>query len=147
MPPARLLDGLTAAQAEARVPGAPHSIAEIVAHLVFWHSWFLERCNGVAAPLPAPASAGWPAATGADWDNLREQFLAGIESMAAMASDAAVRWRRVDPAIEFPPLSDYSVGDAVTHVAVHNAHHLGQVVLLRQMMSAWPPPEGRAFSH
>jgi hypothetical protein len=33
IPPARALDNLTAEQAERRVPGANHSIAEIVAHL------------------------------------------------------------------------------------------------------------------
>jgi hypothetical protein len=24
----------------------------------------------------------------------------------------------------------------------HNGHHLGQVVLMRQMLGAWPPPSG-----
>jgi hypothetical protein len=33
IPPARALDNLTAEQAERGVPGANHSIAEIVAHL------------------------------------------------------------------------------------------------------------------
>ena len=27
-------------------------------------------------------------------------------------------------------------------VATHNAHHLGQVILLRQLLGAWPPPAG-----
>jgi hypothetical protein len=26
---------------------------------------------------------------------------------------------------------------------VHNAHHLGQIILLRQLFGAWPPPSGR----
>jgi hypothetical protein len=31
---------------------------------------------------------------------------------------------------------------ALVHVANHNAHHLGQIVLLRQLMGRWPPPSG-----
>jgi hypothetical protein len=27
-------------------------------------------------------------------------------------------------------------------MAAHNPHDLGQVVLLRQMLGAWPPPSG-----
>jgi uncharacterized damage-inducible protein DinB len=27
-------------------------------------------------------------------------------------------------------------------MAAHNSHHLGQVVLLRQILGAWPPPSG-----
>jgi len=32
--------------------------------------------------------------------------------------------------------------DWFLHVATHNAHHLGQVILLRQLTGAWPPPAG-----
>jgi hypothetical protein len=42
--------------------------------------------------------------------------------------------------IEFPPLANYTVGDAITHIAIHNTHHLGQIIILRQMLGAWPPP-------
>jgi uncharacterized damage-inducible protein DinB len=48
----------------------------------------------------------------------------------------------VTPAIEFPPLADYTIRDAMVHVGVHTAHHLGQVVVLRQLMGLWPPPAG-----
>jgi len=67
--PDKALDGLDLPAAEAHLPGAPHSIAEIEAHMAFWQDWFL-------------------------------------------------------------------------HVATHNAHHLGQVILLRQLTGAWPPPAG-----
>jgi uncharacterized damage-inducible protein DinB len=30
----------------------------------------------------------------------------------------------------------------VAHVAVHTAHHIGQIVTLRQLLGAWPPPQG-----
>jgi len=46
------------------------------------------------------------------------------------------------PAIEFPSLAHYSRRDVLVHVATHNAHHLGQVILLRQLLGVWPPPSG-----
>lgn len=137
MPPAKLLDGLSADVAAQRISGVPHSIVEILAHLVFWQTWFLNRCSGAAIPLPSHAAEGWPAATAADWERLREEFLAGLQSALRLPAEG-----RVNPPIEFPPMAQYSIGEAVTHMAQHNAHHLGQIVTLRQALGVWPPPDG-----
>jgi uncharacterized damage-inducible protein DinB len=57
--------------------------------------------------------------------------------------DRQRRFRETDrPPIEHPPLAGYTLRDAIEHMAAHNSHHLGQVVLLRQMLGAWPPPSG-----
>lgn len=138
IPPARALEDLAADEAERRLPGATHSVAEIVAHLTFWQEWFSDRCAGVARPLVASAAEGWPAVTPGSWPSIRTRFLSGLERIAVMEDPE----RAVAPAIEFPPLAHYSVGDALVHIAQHNAHHLGQVILLRQMMGRWPPPSG-----
>lgn len=137
MPPPRLLDGLSADDAARRIPGVTHSIAEIVAHLVFWQTWFLERCSGVAVPMAAHAAQGWPEAGAADWESLRGEFVAGLRRALELPDDG-----RLNPPIEFPPIADYTIADALTHLAQHNAHHLGQIVILRQAIGAWPPPDG-----
>ncbi len=137
MPPARLLDGLTAEDAARTIAGVNHSIVEILAHMVYWQAWFLNRCQGVAAPMAAHAAEGWPEATAADWEPLRAQFLGGLQRALEVPEDGCIA-----PPIEFPPLAEYTFNDAVTHIAQHNAHHLGQIVILRQVMSLWPPPEG-----
>jgi uncharacterized damage-inducible protein DinB len=137
MAPSRLLDGLSAEDAARRVPGVSHTIVEIVAHMVFWQSWFLNRCSGVAAPLPAHAVDGWPAASAADWERVRAEFLDGLRHAVQLPAEG-----RVEPPIEAPPLAHYTIADAVTHMAQHNAHHLGQVVTLRQVLGVWPPPGG-----
>jgi uncharacterized damage-inducible protein DinB len=142
MPPPRVLSGLSAAQSGVRLSGASHSVVEIAAHMVYWQSWFLERCSGVARPMATSASLGWPAATADEWELWRERFLAGLERAVEIAAGESASVRRVDPPIEFPPLANYTIADAITHLAVHNAHHLGQIVTLRQILGAWPPPEG-----
>jgi uncharacterized damage-inducible protein DinB len=135
------LDGLTADLADTRIPGAPHTIAEIAAHMVFWQEWFAGRCDGTAGPMPASAAPGWMAPASASWDTLRARLLSGLERLVSLAADVD-RERRIDPPIEFPPLAQYTVADVMVHVGVHNAHHLGQIVLLRQLLGAWPPPAG-----
>ncbi len=135
------LDGLTADLADVRIPGAPHTIAEIVSHMVFWQEWFAGRCDGTAGPMPASAAAGWIGPASASWDTLHARLLLGLERLVSLAA-AADGQRRLDPPVEFPPLAHYTVADVVVHVGVHNAHHLGQIVLLRQLLGAWPPPAG-----
>lgn len=142
MPPSRILDGLAPADAGRIVPGAPHNVVEVVAHLVFWQTWFLERVTGRPVPMASAAAHGWPPAGEADWHRLREEFVLGLERAVALADSPDAQYRRVAPAIEFPPLAEYTVADAITHVAMHNAHHLGQIVTLRHILGAWPPPEG-----
>ena len=140
IPPPRALEGLEAADAERRLPGVRHSIAEILAHMSFWQDWWCIRCEGTATPMVATAAAGWPAVEAGSWVLLHQQFTTGLERTAALGGSNPDR--AVMPAIEFPPLAQYSVRDAQMHVAQHNAHHLGQIVLLRQMMGKWPPPAG-----
>jgi len=139
MPPAGLLDDLAPEQAAAKpIPGG-HSIVEILAHVVYWQAWFIDRCEGRDAGMAATASIGWPAAGAEDWEPLKTRFLKGLETAVALEPHAA---NLLDPPINFPPLAHYTVRDGLTHVAVHNAHHLGQIVTLRQLLGAWPPPQG-----
>ena len=140
--PAKALEQLTPEQAERRVPGANHSIAEIVAHMNFWATWFCSRCEGASAPMVTSAAAGWPAVAPGSWPELHRQFLSTLERAAALGDDPARLTSPIDPPIEFPPLANYTIGDALAHVANHTAHHLGQVIILRQIIGLWPPPSG-----
>jgi uncharacterized damage-inducible protein DinB len=142
IPPNRAIEALTSADAERRIAGAPHSVAEIVAHLTFWQSWFTRRAQGAAEPMVASAAQGWPSVAPGSWNGLQSQFLSGLDTLAALGDSPDRLGARLAPPIEFPPLAHYTLRDVLTHVAVHNAHHLGQVVVLRQMMGVWPPPSG-----
>ena len=84
MPPGRILDGLSAADAETRAPGAPHSIAEVVAHMVFWQEWFGRRAQGAGEPMASHAAQGWPQVAPGTWDAVRQRFMAHLERLVAM---------------------------------------------------------------
>ena len=76
------------------------------------------------------------------WALIEKQFIEGLEHAVALGGDEARLHAPISPAIEFPPLASYTIRDALVHMAHHNAHHLGQIVTLRQIMGLWPPPSG-----
>lgn len=142
MPPMQILDGLSGEEA-VRVPFAGlHDIASIVAHMEFWQSWFLKRCEGNSVAMPTTAADGWPAVTADQWQGLVARFRAGLERAVALGEDEVLLRQPIAPAIEFPPLAGYTIRDALTHMAQHNSHHLGQIVTARQILGRWPPPAG-----
>jgi uncharacterized damage-inducible protein DinB len=143
LPADATLAGLTTAEAAIRPENAEHSIAEIVAHMAFWQQWFLDRCDGLTVPAPPRAELGWPAVAGMSWDQVYERFDGGFKRAISLAEDEGRTAQPIAPALEFGHLAHYTVADALVHVALHNAHHLGQVITLRQMMGTWPPPAGR----
>lgn len=139
--PVATLAELSPADAVRRVPHAHHSIAEIVAHMTYWQAWFIARCKGQAEPMASTAAIGWPTVRQDDWPALAGRFVAGLGLLEVAVSSHSLE-TLVTPTIEAPMMAAYSYRDVCEHVALHNAHHLGQVVLLRQMMDAWPPPAG-----
>lgn len=140
-PAPRLLGDLTPAQAAAKAPSLPHSVAELVAHAHFWQRWILDVAEG-SPPRPVPhAAEGWPAVGPGGWEGVRAAFLEGLERAKRLAEDPE-RLRR--PLLEQPHAGweRHSVGSALADLALHNAHHLGQAVAVRQALGLWPPQGG-----
>jgi uncharacterized damage-inducible protein DinB len=140
--PSKALAGITTDVAHRKPPNAPHSIAEIVAHMAFWQQWFLDRCEGLSVRAPERAALGWPAVADGEWETILARFETGFRRGLALANDQARAALPLTPALEFDHLRNYTTSDVLIHVALHNAHHAGQVVTLRQQQGAWPPPAG-----
>jgi uncharacterized damage-inducible protein DinB len=138
---AAILDGLTAEQAETKPNGLPYSIAELVSHLCFWQEWFngclVDGFTGIAQH----SVDGWPAVQAGDWDVLRDRYLTSIDAAKQIAATASLADLLL-PNAEVASLAKESRGSAVLRAAVHNSHHLGQVITMRRLMGLWPPPGG-----
>ena len=71
-----------------------------------------------------------------------------IFGCAAIARPAAAEdTQRLDHPVRCPsrpgaPTRIMSVRDQLISLAAHNAYHLGRIVLLRQLLQAWPPASG-----
>lgn len=137
------LSGLTPEQAIAKPAGAPHSIAEIVGHICYWQNCFNQIAIHGFSGLPQHAEEGWPPCPAAEWPALRDRFLAVVrESQEIAATSPNLDLKLLPEGVEIPFLDRDSRGSGVLHGAIHSAHHLGQIVLLRQIMGLWPPAAG-----
>lgn len=142
-PPAHVLEAVDDALAHARIPGAPHSIYEEIWHLTFWTELSLDWVEGRLTPYPEHAGEGFPAAATEPWAALKERFLRGLETVTEVAGDSA-RLEAPITCLSRQPDEDrvMRTRDQIEGIAAHNAYHLGRIVLLRQLLGAWPPPSG-----
>ncbi len=133
-PASRTLDGLTPEQAVTRLEGWPYSVAEVVAHMLFWQRHDLATIETGTEPKVS-TNADWPAVAEDDWPRLKDEFLASLERSREIARDP----ENLDRLILG---GKYTVGLRMVWFTGHNAYHLGQVVLMRRIIGAWPPPGG-----
>ena len=123
---------------------APRSIYEEVWHMAFWQEITLDWVQGKPTPYPIHASEGFPVDATEPWDELCERFLAGTQNSAAIANDT----ERLELTVACPTNpernrpTDMTVREQLESLAAHNAYHLGRIVLLRQLLNIWPPPDG-----
>lgn len=141
--PAAILDGLTDDQARARPHGLPRSIAEIVAHMCYWQEWF----NGCVATgftgIARHSVDAWPAVSADGWDALRDRFIRSIEEAKRIAAGTNPLAAPLLPSdANVASLARESRGSGLLRAAIHNSHHLGQIVTMRRLMELWPPPGG-----
>ncbi|HXH50593.1 MAG TPA: DinB family protein [Terriglobia bacterium] len=131
-----LFEGLDWKLAGMRPEGAPHTIFDLIAHMTFWQDWAVKWLDGEKPPVPRHAAGSWPKspapASTEDWMKAAKAFrssLAGLEQRARKIDLLAKRGK--------------NTGLRLLHViASHNSYHGGQVVFLRKMLGAWPPPSG-----
>jgi hypothetical protein len=121
-----------------RPPGAPHSAWELLEHLRLaqWDILEYSRDPGhLSPPFPEglwptgpepPDEAAWAASLG--------RFRADLEAMRALVADPAS-----DLFAEFPYGEGGTLMGEALLLADHNAYHLGQLVVVRQLLGAWPP--------
>jgi uncharacterized damage-inducible protein DinB len=146
--PSHILEGLSDPLVHRTIPNAPHTIYQELWHITFWQQISLDWIAGVETPFPAKPSDGFDAGFDADatrepWDQLRQRFLLGAEQAAAAARDTT----HLDQSIRCPsrpgqPVRIMTVRDQLISLAAHSAYHFGRIVLLRQLLGAWPPASG-----
>ena len=131
--------GLTPDQArwtpKAGGPGQMHSVAQLVAHLVYWNERSLEQLRG---EKPAAFSGnnedtfvGYDVnkITAPEWTALVARFdhcMTGYEDWVKSASDADLA----------------KAANLIAHVGAHNAYHLGEIVYVRKLQGSWDPSKG-----
>lgn len=133
------LRGLSAELACTVPPGLPHSVADVVAHVQFWQAYLLGVFRGEDPAPVVRAADSWPQRSPpdwaeADWEALKADLFRDQDALAAYAQDEAFMQQVTgDERDRLVPLTSF---------AGHGLYHLGQVVTVRQLLGAWPPPGG-----
>ncbi|MGY5853587.1 MAG: DinB family protein [Candidatus Thorarchaeota archaeon] len=138
MSPRRVFLGLDVDSARL-VPGeGAHSCLDQLFHIVFWQDLVLEVARGKKVDWAETHGKDWPTEThlldNSLWDSLLERFELGLKQ----ADDILDNDDLTKP---MPAWSDAPVAKAMLVLAQHNSYHLGQIVLARQVLKKWPPPE------
>lgn len=137
--PRNVLDGLDWHHAGVTPNGVPHSIFQIVNHVIYWQDLFLSGLDRKDMVGPKHAHEGWPGAkkpeTPHEWQEVVEQYQAGL----AQTHKAVVC---KNPLHSVPARAETKRIDVLNTLALHTSYHVGQMVLIRRMLGAWPPPGG-----
>jgi uncharacterized damage-inducible protein DinB len=131
-----VLAGLNWKVGGARPRGASHSIFQLLNHMSYWQDWVVKWLGGEDPPIPKHASGGWPGSPSPtspkEWQRAVRGFRSGLKKLDRQSREAGLLATR----------GEYSRLGMLQAIASHNSYHVGQVVLLRQMLGTWPPPSG-----
>jgi uncharacterized damage-inducible protein DinB len=141
--PVACVEDLSLDLAWKKIPGFPHSIWQILGHMNYWMDYDLKRIAGERPKYPDHASESWPSATGPvdaeEWRVETARFAGLLEKLSVLASSVP---ELLDVQVEILHSSQRSRSSTVRAVlwqtVVHNSYHIGQIVMLRQCLGAWP---------
>ena len=120
-----------------RPAGLPYSPWEIVEHLRITQFDILDFCRN-----PAYAERDWPGdywpaesapPTAAAWDESIESYTRDRKALVSLAEDADLNLFG-----EIPHGSGQSYLRELLLVIDHNAYHVGELIVVRRLLGAWP---------
>jgi hypothetical protein len=120
----------------ARHPGAPHTAWQLLEHMRIAQWDILEFSRNPKHKSPAWPEGYWPKTetppSAASWNNSLRSFRADLKALAKLVGD-----KKTDLLARIPNGTGQTILREAMLVADHNAYHLGQVVLLRQLLGVW----------
>jgi hypothetical protein len=130
-----------AAQRGARITGAPHTAWQLLEHLRIAQWDILEFSRNPAHVSPKFPDGYWPHTdsppSARAWNESARKFEKDLRAMIRLVSNP-----KTDLFARIPPGDGQTILREALLVADHNAYHIGQLVLLRKLLDAWPHRPG-----
>jgi uncharacterized damage-inducible protein DinB len=121
-----------------RPAGAPHSAWELVEHIRLAQADILDFCVNAKYKEQRWPDDYWPSSRApkseAAWKKSLAQFRRDRRALQRLAADETL-----DLAAAIPHGSGQTCLRELLLVADHTAHHVGQLVLVRQLLGIWKP--------
>lgn len=122
--------GLTAKQASWTDGSGNHSVGQLANHLVFWNARQLATIRGQKnAKFSGDNTETFNAWDGKSWDETvkrLDQVLRDLEHEVEIADEAKL--------VKLAPV--------ISHIATHNAYHVGQMIFVRKLAGNWDAENG-----
>jgi hypothetical protein len=121
----------------AKAPGLPHTVWQLLEHIRLAQWDILEFSRNPRHVSPTFPEGYWPAGDAppdaASWDRSLSAFTADLQGMCTLVTDPAT-----DLFARIPHGEGQTILREALLVADHNAYHLGQLVVVRRGLGAWP---------
>ena len=132
------LHGVTAEQAGWKPAGVDNSIHETVNHLIFWNERWLQRYRGELNKPEDVENKGTFKSDEADWQRTLVKLWSLMDEwrdkLAVITDEKLTQF--VNAEYQAPWTSP------LAHQNIHNAYHIGQIVLLRKLQGSWDASKG-----
>jgi hypothetical protein len=121
----------------AKPPGVPHSPWRLIEHMRIAQWDILEFSRKPRHVSPKFPDGYWPAEEAppdaAAWDRTVAAFQIDLQAMCDLVNDPAT-----DPFAQIPHGDGQTLLREAILIADHNAYHLGQLIIVRRALGAWP---------
>ena len=132
------LDGVTAESALWKPGGADHSIWELVNHTIFWNERWLQRYRGELNRPEDVENTSTFRKGESDWQATLDHLWAVLDEWRSNLETIS------DDKLESTVNDEYPSPwrSPLAHQNIHNAYHIGQIVLLRKLQGSWDRSKG-----
>ena len=132
--PSRILGDVPAHARGARVEGYEHTLWDLLEHMRIDEQDILDICTSTTFRMLSPEEF-WPARSAPEsdeeWSESIDAFFRLLERARSLALDESI------DLMSAVPNGTQSWLRMLMLLAEHNAHHLGQFVVLRKMLGVW----------
>ncbi|MEZ5427120.1 MAG: DinB family protein [Pyrinomonadaceae bacterium] len=132
------LEGLTAEEARWKPEELDNSIWEIVNHLSFWSESWLARFRGETFPKAPDNDATFKDNSEADWQNAKEKLFRVLADWKTALGETDES--KLDETVSEKYDEPWFV--PVANLTIHNAYHIGQIIILRKLQGSWDRSKG-----
>jgi hypothetical protein len=138
MPFAEAVAGFPEAHINTRPPHVPYSFWHLLEHLRLTQADILAYLTSADYKELAWPQDYWPApdsmASKQDWDETIAAFNRDLAAIVALVADP-----NTDLSATVPSSDEHTMLREALIVADHNAYHIGELGILRQIVGAWGP--------
>jgi hypothetical protein len=131
------LAGLPARLRGVRPDGSPQSVWDLIEHLRIAQWDILEFSRNAKHVSPDWPTGYWPASgktpSDKEWKSCLRKFTADAAAMRKLVASP-----KTDLTAKIPHGTGQTILREALLLADHNAYHVGQIILVRRLLGAWP---------